>query len=132
MPDMKGGVIAFVVFVAVMGPFIGWVIWQSLPQQVQFVEGSIVRTERGRRESVALADIERVRFHYSAVAGFIGSWEFFSKDGSSLNVSGEAKGIEQVLPNLEKSLPGFSMAEFRKQFEAADVEDTIEVWRRHA
>lgn len=116
-------------FVVVMAALIGWFVWHALPERVRLVDDDIVKTERGRRESMTLTELERILFHYHAVVGFISAWEFVSKDGRSLHVDGAARGIGQLIAGLEQRLPGFSKAEIDRLFELGDVEDSIEVWR---
>ena len=116
-------------FVAVMAALIGWLAWNALPERVRLIEDNLVKTERGRRESMSLAEVDCILFHYHAVVGFVSAWEFVSREGRSLHVDGAALGIRQVVAGLERRLPGFSKAEIDRLFASGDVEDSIEAWR---
>ncbi|MGD8912338.1 MAG: hypothetical protein PVJ68_06295 [Candidatus Thiodiazotropha sp.] len=109
--------------------FIAWIVWEQQPEKVTFVNGLLVKKYKGRSESIVISDLVEIKYHYHAVVGFISTWEFNGKDGGSLRVDGEAKGISEVLSQLEKILPTFSLSSFETQFDAGDVEDTIDVWR---
>jgi hypothetical protein len=56
-------------------------------------------------------------------------WEFIDKNARSLSVDGNAKGVDEVLTSLEKSLVGFSLADLKRKFDEGDVEDAIDVWK---
>lgn len=113
--------LAFAVFVA-------WAVYPMLPEKVFLRDGALVKKSRGKVEQIPVADISRIKYHYHAVVGFVAVWEFVGRGRRSVLVSGEAKGIDAVLASLEGSLPGFSLAEFRRQFDEGDVEDSLDVW----
>ena len=106
------------------------VVWQLLPDRTALVADQIVKAIKFRRETMALEDIHRIRFHYHAVVGFISVWEFVASDGRALNLSGTTIGLNRMLRSLEHYLPGFSLGELKRLFDAGDAEDTIEVWQR--
>lgn len=74
-----------------------------------------------------IADVARIKYHYHAVVGFVAVWEFIDKNARSLLVDGDAKGAGDLLAGLEKSLSGFSLADFKRKFDEGDVEDAIDV-----
>lgn len=131
MPEVKAIGTAFLVGMVLMMPLIVWVAWQMWPERVCIRAGQIVRSQRRCRESMPLSEVARVNFHYHAVVGFIGVWEFVAESGITLHISGDAKGIDHVISALEHFLPGFSKARFDEQFRDGDVEDSLEVWTRH-
>ena len=110
--------------------FLAWVIWRLQPDKVAYVEGSILKMARGKKESIALSELSAIKFNYHSVVGFIGIWEFIGAGGQVVYVSSEAKGINEALRQIENALPGFSLDEFERKFRAGDVEDTLDVWRR--
>jgi hypothetical protein len=109
-----------------------WAAWQLLIERVSCVDGEILKWQAWRKDSMSLEELEQINYHYHAVVGFVSCWEFVSRSGRSLSVDGHARGLKVTLQSLESQLPGFSMAEFQRQFAAGDVEDTLEVWRRPA
>lgn len=123
--------LGFIVTFALLAALVAtaWSLWRLLMERVRCSERELVKLGWRRREAMALADIARIDFHYHAVVGFVSAWEFVSRSGRSLHVSGDAHGIDAVLRALERYLPGFSIAAFKRELEAGDVEDTIEVWR---
>ena len=104
-------------------------IYLLRPEQVFLRDQTILKKHKGRREQMSIVDISEIRYHYHAVVGFVAVWEFVARGGKSLSVDGKAKGIDDVLRGLEKSLPGFSLVDFKRKFDEGDVEDTIDVWR---
>jgi len=113
--------IAFVAFVA-------WAVYPLRPEKVFLRDGTLVKKHKGKVEEIRVSDISGIKYHYQAVVGFVAVWEFIGRGSKSVSVGSEAKGIDAVLGSLEKSLPGFSLAEFRRQFDEGDVEDSIDVW----
>lgn len=111
------------------------VIWvkryeKSLKESVQ-INDQYIRHKKGKNIShLRMEDIIGIQYHYSAVTGYIGTWEFKTNDGGSLFIDKDAEGVDRVLVQLENELPYFSLKQFKVQFEAGDVEDTIDVWRR--
>ena len=97
---------------------------------VSLDEDKITKVVGHKRSSMNVTDISEVRYHYSAVAGSFSVWELIDEDGESFEIVRNAKGIDDVLPFFESTLPGFSARSFERQFELGDVEDTIDVWRR--
>lgn len=114
---------------AVAAAFAAWAAWQVFPERVRCSKRELVKSHGCRKESMPLAEIAQIDFHYHAVVGFVSAWEFVSHSGAKLLVDGDARGIAAALQALEKNLAGFSMAQFKQQFEEGDVEDSIEVWR---
>ena len=113
----------------IVSAFIAWVVWENQPEKVALTNGSLTKKYKGKEESIEISNLLEIKYHYHAVVGFISTWEFIDKNGGSLKVDGEAKGIVEVFTQLEKILPKFSLNSFKKQFKSGDVEDTIDVWR---
>jgi hypothetical protein len=111
-------------------PFVGWVIWESKPDRVSYVNGVVLKKTKGKKESVALSELLAIKFSYHAVVGFIGVWEFIGSNGRVVCVSSEAKGVKETLRQIESALPGFSLQDFERKFQAGSVEDTLDVWQR--
>jgi hypothetical protein len=108
---------------------IAWVAYNLLPEKVLLRNQTIVKKYRGKIEQMPLSDVSQIRYHYHAVVGFVAVWEFIDKNAASLSVDAKAKGVDDVLSGLEKFLPGFSLAEFKRKFGEGDVEDAIDVWK---
>lgn len=117
--------LAIAVLGVVFVTFVGWAIWTLQPDKVSYVNGVVLKKAKGKKESVALSELSAIKFSYHAVVGFIGVWEFIGKSGNVVCVSSEAKGIKETLRQIEKVLPGFSLQEFERKFQAGDVEDTL-------
>ena len=109
--------------------FIAWAVYPLLPEKVFLRDQAIVRKYKGTVEGIQISEISEIKYHYHAVVGFVAVWEFIGRNSKTLLVGGEAKGIDAVLGNLEKVLPGFSLAEFNRKFDEGDVEDVIHVWK---
>ena len=105
-------------------------IWTLQPDRVSCVNGRIIKKARGKTESVALSELSAIKFSYHAVVGFVGVWEFIDADSRVVCVSTESWGVKEMLRQIENSLPGFSLLEFERMFQAGDVEDTLDVWQR--
>lgn len=105
-----------------------WLAYLLWPDHAYFKNGAIVCRQKWRRQQIALADLETVTFHYHAVVGFIGVWEFTSRSG--LTISANTHRINRrFLAQLEKHLPPFRAADFDAAFKAGDVEDSLLVWQ---
>ena len=121
---------AVVLLVAATGlAAFAWAGYQRLLEKVFLRGHAIVKKHRGDIEQMPIADIAQIRYHYHAVVGFIAVWEFIDKNARSLRVDGDAKGVEDLLAGLEKSLAGFSLADFKRQFDEGGVEEAIDVWK---
>lgn len=108
---------------------LAWAIYYLLPEKVFLLDGRIVKKHKGQTEELLLSRLSEIKFHYHAVVGFIGIWEFVDKDANTLSVDAKAKGIKELIAALEKELPGFSSTSFDQRFREGDVEDTIDVWK---
>lgn len=80
-------------------------------------------------QRLALSELKEINYHYHAAVGFLSNWEFVDKEGRCLDVDGKAIGMSKVLSILDSSLSGFSLSDFKKQFEDGDIEDVLNVWR---
>ena len=111
--------------------FIAYMIWVGRPdiENIVCADGILTKTKNKDEESMELSNLYEIKYHYHAVVGFISEWEFIDKYGKSLRVDGEIPGIDKVLAQLEELLPKFSLNEFKKKFDAGDMEDSIDVWR---
>jgi hypothetical protein len=88
---------------------------------------SLIKLHPWKFQSIPLAELSCIQFHYDAVMGFRCVWEFISKSGRKMFV--EANDIDdKLLANLERNLDGFSKQDFYAEFKDGDVEDTIGVW----
>lgn len=79
-------------------------------------------------ETIALADLDRVEYAYSAVVGFTAVWIFVSRDGREITAAPYRTGLKALLPQLERELPPFTIAQWAWDFKCGDVEDTLVVW----
>lgn len=109
--------------------FIAWIIWALQPEKVFCSDRTLTRKHKGKLESIEIRELVEIKYHYHAVVGFISTWEFINRNGGSLIIDGEAKNISEVLSQLERILPGFSLANLKVMFESADVEDVLDVWK---
>lgn len=109
--------------------FLVWVVYQMLPEKVFLLDGKIVKKHKRNTEQLHLSHLSEIKFHYHAVVGFLGMWEFIDNAGVSLKVDANAKGIKDLIASLDRELPGFSAKEFDRKFREGDVEDSIDVWK---
>jgi hypothetical protein len=91
-------------------------------------DGRIIKRRWWKVETIELADLAEIKFHYHAVVGFVCVWEFVTKSGVSLD-HGAVHIDRGLLTSLERAIPGFAQADFDRRFEEGDVEDTVEVWQ---
>lgn len=105
-----------------------WLVYTCWPETLRVRNGMLVKRHRLRTETMPLADLESVQFHYQAVVAFACVWDFTDKSGRTLSVGGFTFR-RRLIRQLAQHLPGFSEAEFDRRFAAGDVEDSIEVWR---
>jgi hypothetical protein len=98
---------------------------------VQLKNDQIIHRTLFRRDEIALDDLKVIYYHYSAAVGITEFlWEVCSTDGRKIAAHIFTFGRSRLLKALEKRLPGFSMLRFKQLFEAGDVEDILEVWKR--
>lgn len=122
-------VLSLVVPLVVATVFLVWMVYLMLSDKVFLLDGKIVKKHKRSTEQLQLSHLSEIKFHYHAVVGFIGIWEFIDKAGASLKVDTNAKGIKELIASLDKELPGFSSKEFDRKFREGDVEDSIDVWK---
>ena len=113
---------------AVAGGSLIYVAYTLWPDTIRIQNGMLICRHRFRKESMRLADLESVHFHYQAVVGFAGAWEFIDTSGRSLSVGGYTFR-RKLIRQLAQHLPGVSESEFERLFNEGDVEDSLEVWR---
>lgn len=105
-----------------------WLAYLLWPDRAYFKNGAIVCRQKWRRQQIALSDLEGVTFHYHAVVGFIGVWEFTSRSGLTIS-AGTHRISRRFLAQLEKHLPPFRAADFDAAFKDGDVEDSLLLWQ---
>lgn len=99
------------------------------PEKAFVCNDKLYKRHMFRSEELAMENLEKIIFHYHAAVGFVGTWEFVSTSGKSLEIDSKANGMNKVLSFLENELENFSINEFDKKFEDGDVVDSIDVWR---
>ena len=105
-----------------------WLVYQLLPEKVYILDQAIVKKHKTTTQRMSLASLSHIKFHYHAVVGFTGVWEFIDINADSLTIDNQAIGMNELKEALQKALPGFSSTDFEKKFREGDVEDTIDVW----
>jgi hypothetical protein len=90
--------------------------------------GAIQSSVLLRRESRNLAELQKIEYAYHAVVGFAALWILTFQDGEERVVSPHRAGLSRALLDLERRLPGFSLENWRQEFAAGDVEDTLLLW----
>jgi len=103
--------------------------YQLQPERVTLRSGAIEKKYKGRTQQVLLDQLSEIRFHYHAVVGFVGVWEFIDVNANCVAVNDEARGMKELKENLERVLPRFSLVEFENKFRHGNLEDSIEVWK---
>lgn len=92
-------------------------------------EGVLIYDTSKDLETIDIKNLKQIEYHYVAVAGFLSVWEFKDKDGKSIKIDGETKGLQTVLKQLERTLPEFSMETWQFMFDRGDFDqDSIVVW----
>ncbi len=107
-----------------------WIIWMLQPEKVVLEDNEIIKKYKGRSQRFNLSGLNQINYHYSAIAGVISVWEFIDVEGHTVKISGDASGINSVIASLEAILPKFSLANFKNQLKAGEIEDTITVWQK--
>jgi hypothetical protein len=95
---------------------------------IQLCHGAIRERWLLQRQSIRLDELQKIEYAYHAVVGFVAVWIFTARDGREIVVAPQRPGLSRLLSELETQLPGFSLAHWRREFEAGDVEDTLLVW----
>ncbi|MGB0204623.1 MAG: hypothetical protein ACPF9K_06180 [Neptuniibacter sp.] len=107
-----------------------WVVSVSRSPLIVVSEDKIQIKAKGNLSYLNLDDLAAIKLHYHAVVGFKCLWEFIDSQGQSMMISGETKGINEALSDLEKVLPNFSISEVEGSVKNGDVEDILNVWKR--
>lgn len=94
--------------------------------RVSISDGMLTLRTGRKVETLALANLAQIKYHYEAVVGFVAVWEFIDTAGHSLFV--DAQASPRLLPRLQEVLPGVDLAHFDAEFKAGDVTDCIDVW----
>lgn len=95
---------------------------------IQLRDGVIHARRLLQRPSIRLDELQTIEYAYHAVVGFVAVWIFTARDGREIVVPPQRPGLPRLLADLEVQLPGFSREQWRRAFEAGDVEDTLLVW----
>lgn len=97
---------------------------------VHLKDGSLVSVNGWKTETIALAHLDKLEYAYSAVVAFTALWIFTSRDGREIIAAPYRTGMKALLPQLERALPPFTIAQWAWDFKCGDVEDTLLVWSR--
>lgn len=95
-------------------------------------DGVLHSVDGWKTEKIALAHLGKVEYAYSAVVGFTALWIFTSQDGREILAAPYRTGLKALLPQLERVLPPFTLAQWAWDFKCGDVEDTLLVWSHSA
>src|SRR5688572_7062015 len=102
----------------------GWIVYYLWPERVVVADGKLIKRHRLRTTNeLSLAELAEIKFHYHAVVGFVGAWEFVSVSGRSFTVGARSNAMPKALVALEGVLPNFSVEDFNRKFREGDVED---------
>lgn len=118
----SSGIVLLIIILAV------WMVWIYLYEKVVYTNNLLTKKYLFKKESIDINELVKIKYHYDAVVGFTSVWEFIDSKGKSLNIDGKARGLTNTLTHLESVLTDFSMTDFKKQFEAGDVVDTLDIW----
>lgn len=119
----------WLVFTIIVVAFIAWILWECQREKVVCDSRIITKKYKGKHESIKISDLAEIKYHYHAAVGFLSTWEFIDRNGSLLRIDGKSEGITEVLSDLERILPNFTLGNFKEQFDTGDVEDIIDVWK---
>lgn len=106
---------------------IAWLRWSGF-SFVLLRDGVLHHCTLREHRTLALAAVAKIEYAYHAVVGFVAVWIFTGRDGNELAIDASCPGTRRLLIDLERDLPGFSIAAWRQAFDAGDVEDTVQVW----
>jgi len=112
------------------GAVITWLVYKKTQEKAVIGDGRLSRKFAWRSESLNIADICAVKYHYHAVIGFVAAWEFVAADGKSIRLESNAKGLDSIFKELENRLPGFKLDEFEQQLRAGGVAGSLTIWTR--
>lgn len=99
------------------------------PERLSFHGPYLRKKALWKTERMPLSELAKIDFHYEAVVGFTCVWEFTSVSGQVISLS-SFRISRRLLKRLQAHIPGFSVAAFDQAFEAGDVSDSLELWRR--
>lgn len=119
-----------VAIASVLAALVCWIVYTVWPERVVVADGKIIKRHRFRTtDELPLAELAEIKFHYHAVVGFVGVWEFVAMSGRSFAVETNSNVMPKALVALEGVLPNFSVVAFERRFHEGDVEDTLDVWK---
>ena len=125
---MQADVLIANIALAVVAVTLVWLIYTAWPETLRIKDGLLIKRHRFHTETMPLANLASVQFHYQAVIYFACVWEFTDTSGRTLSVGGFTFR-RRLIRQLALHLPGFSEREFDRLFDDGDVEDSLEVWR---
>ena len=80
--------------------------------------------------AIPLQEISEIQYHYHAAIGFLAWFEFIYGEGRSVVVDACTRGImSDVIPTLERVLPGFTGTAIEQCVAHGDVEDSCIIWK---
>lgn len=113
------------VFIVAALTYVTILLW---PERIVFTKQNITKKAWFKPESFPLADLSEIHFHYHAVVGFECQWEFISVQGQNLTLN--SMGLSRrFVHDIEHYVPRFSAADFYKEFDQGDIEDSLVVWQ---
>ena len=113
------------VFIVAVLTYVTILLW---PERIVFTKQSIIKKAWFKSESFLLADLAEIYFHYHAAVGFECQWEFISVQGQNLTLNSMHLS-RRFVHAMEHYVPRFSAAEFYKEFDQGDIEDSLVVWQ---
>jgi len=79
--------------------------------------------------SVDINELIEIKYHYRAVMGIIGFLEFVQRNYSAVSIDQGTPGMNDVILELEKHLPGFKRSSMTECINDGDLADTCIIWK---
>lgn len=99
-------------------------------QRASYDNGQIFLSNADSAEKLDIVDIQEIRHSWVAAVFYAAYWEIDGKSGTTLKIDSTAIGLEQLLFQLERLLPGFSVAEVKRAVSDGDIHgETICAWK---
>ncbi|MBQ4834903.1 MULTISPECIES: hypothetical protein [Pseudoalteromonas] len=122
--------IVYWAFIAAAIILITWLVWIYRREKVFLKDGRFCKKYQFVVESLEISELTKISYHYHAVVGFVAIWELVDSRGNKLVIDGRAKGVWQVMSELQHFLPEFTLKNFDSAFASGDVVETIEIWQQ--
>jgi len=84
---------------------------------------------RNEQLVVDISKLIEIKYHYRAVTGIIGFLEFVQRNYAAISIDQGTPGMNEVISELERRLPGFKRSSMTECVNDGDLGDTCVIWK---